>query len=104
MTNIESKTSRELVAKAKPKVKEPPMYRVLLLNDHYTTMEFVVQILEQVFNRTPAEAQQIMLTVHQRGAGTAGVYTKEIAETKIAIVHHLAEQNEFPLKCSMEPI
>lgn len=79
------------------------MYRVLLLNDDYTTMEFVVLVLESVFKKSPSEAQQIMLAVHQKGVGTAGVYTKEVAETKIAIVHHLARENEFPLRCQMEP-
>jgi len=82
---------------------EPPMYKVVLLNDNYTTMDFVVLILESVFRKSAEEAQQVMLSVHQKGAGVAGVYTREIAETKIAVVHHLAAQNEFPLKCAMEP-
>lgn len=79
------------------------MYRVILLNDDYTTMEFVVLILETVFKKSPTEAQEIMLAVHRKGKGTAGVYTKEVAETKVAIVHHLARENEYPLKCQMEP-
>lgn len=94
----------EVLTKEQLKTKEPPMYRVVLLNDHYTTMEFVVLILERVFNKTAGDAQQVMLAVHNQGRGTAGVYTKEVAETKIAITHQFARQNEFPLKCSMEPV
>lgn len=84
--------------------KEPEMYRVLLLNDDYTSMEFVVLVLETVFHRSHEEAQEVMIAVHRLGSGTAGVYTREIAETKIAIVHHLARQNEYPLRCDMEPV
>lgn len=80
------------------------MYKVVLLNDDYTTMEFVILILETIFHKGNEEAQQIMFAVHQKGAGIAGVYTKEIAETKTAIVHHLAKQNQFPLKCTIEPV
>ena len=84
-------------------VKEPPQYKVILLNDHYTTMEFVVAILEGVFHKSAAEAHQVMLAVHKAGAGTAGVYTKEVAETKVATVTHLARREGFPLQCVMEP-
>ena len=84
------------------KTKEPPLFKVLLHNDDYTTMEFVVSILENVFNKTTQEATRIMLHVHNDGVGIAGVYTKEICETKITIVHGLAKKNEFPLRCSME--
>jgi ATP-dependent Clp protease adaptor protein ClpS len=86
------------------KVKEPPMYNVLLHNDDYTSMEFVVLLLEKVFNKSTPEATRIMLNVHQQGIGVAGVYHKEIAETKVAIVHDLAQKNEYPLRCSMEKI
>ena len=79
------------------------MYKVLLLNDHYTTMEFVVMVLEQVFHKTADEATQIMLAVHQAGKGVAGLYPKEVAETKVAIVRHLARKDGFPLQCVMEP-
>ncbi len=78
------------------------MYKVLLHNDDYTTMEFVVIVLEKIFQRTTAEATRIMLNVHHQGVGVAGVYTREIAETKIAVVHDLAARNEYPLRCSME--
>lgn len=81
---------------------EPPQFRVLLHNDNYTTMDFVVQVLEAVFNKSPSEATQIMLHVHNQGIGVCGVYSSEIAETKVAMVHHLAREHKFPLKCSME--
>jgi ATP-dependent Clp protease adaptor protein ClpS len=82
--------------------KEPPMYRVLLLNDDYTTMQFVVEVLIYVFQKTAEEATEVMLNVHKQGAGVCGVYTYEIAETKVGTVHKLAEENGFPLKCTME--
>ncbi|MDR0476541.1 MAG: ATP-dependent Clp protease adapter ClpS [Desulfobulbaceae bacterium] len=81
---------------------EPPLYKVLLHNDDYTSMEFVVAILERIFQKNHEEATRIMLNVHQQGVGVAGVYTKDICETKIAVVHDLARRNEFPLRCSME--
>jgi ATP-dependent Clp protease adaptor protein ClpS len=83
-------------------VKEPPMYRVILLNDDYTTMEFVVEILMFVFNKAPEEATRIMLNVHKRGIGVCGVYIYEVAETKVESVHTLAREKGFPLKCIME--
>jgi ATP-dependent Clp protease adaptor protein ClpS len=82
--------------------RKPPLYRVFLLNDDYTTMDFVIRVLETIFHKSPAEAAQVMLRVHRKGIGLAGIYTREIAETKIASVHSLAEQNEFPLKCVMD--
>ena len=88
----------------KEKIQEPPLYRVLLHNDDYTTMEFVVMILETVFHKNSTDATRIMLNVHQQGTGIAGVYTREIADTKINVVHDLARRNEFPLRCSMERI
>jgi ATP-dependent Clp protease adaptor protein ClpS len=81
---------------------EPRMFRVLLHNDHYTTMEFVVEILESVFNKNAPEATRIMLNVHKQGIGVCGVFPAEVAETKVAIVHHLASRRNFPLRCSME--
>ena len=83
-------------------IQEPPRYKVLLHNDDYTSMEFVVKILETVFRRSQQEATRIMLNVHEKGVGVAGIYTKEISETKIALVHDIARKNEFPLRCSME--
>ena len=81
---------------------EPPMYKVLLHNDHYTTMEFVVEILERVFRKPRGEATRIMLSVHNEGVGVCGIYTAEVAETKIDIVHTLARKEGFPLRCSTE--
>ena len=104
MGNTDSKEQGEVLTREEIKTKEPPMYRVILLNDDYTTMEFVVLVLQTVFHKSLDEATQVMLAVHQKGAGTAGVYTKEVAETKLAIVHHLARENEFPLRCDMEPV
>ncbi len=88
---------------AKPKLKKPPLYRVILLNDDYTTMEFVVRVLQLIFHHDEERAAQIMLHVHQRGAGICGVYTREIAETKVEQVIEFAKQNEHPLQCTMEP-
>ena len=83
-------------------IKEPPMYKVLLHNDHYTTMEFVVEILMYVFHKPIEFATQIMLNVHKNGVGVCGSYTYEVAETKVDTVHLLAKDKGFPLKCSME--
>lgn len=91
-----------VVTESERQVKLPPMYKVLLHNDDYTTMEFVVQVLQGVFHKTPADATQIMLHIHRNGIGVAGVYTHEVAETKMAIVESMARQHEFPLKCTME--
>lgn len=84
------------------KLKKPKLYKVLLHNDDYTTMEFVVYILQSVFHRSETDAVQIMLHVHKNGIGVAGVYTYEVAETHVAQVDGLARQHEFPLRCSME--
>lgn len=83
-------------------IREPKMYKVLLHNDDYTTMEFVVMVLEQIFRKNTAEANQVMLNVHQKGCGICGIFSYDIAETKVITVHTLAEKNEFPLKCSIE--
>lgn len=93
-----------VVTESDKKLAPPPMYKVLLHNDDYTTMEFVVQILEGVFHRSHTEATQIMLHIHRNGIGVAGVYTYEVAETKVAVVEALAKQNEYPLKCTMEEV
>jgi ATP-dependent Clp protease adaptor protein ClpS len=86
----------------RPLTKEPKRYRVLLLNDDFTTMEFVVHILETIFLKTPSEATQIMLQVHKLGTGVAGIFSKQIAEAKIDQVHTQAQNEGFPLKCLME--
>ncbi|HSV97097.1 MAG TPA: ATP-dependent Clp protease adapter ClpS [Spirochaetota bacterium] len=83
-------------------VREPKMYRVILHNDHYTTMDFVVEVLVSVFRKPAAEATKIMMDVHRRGRGMCGVFTYDIAATKVTQVHSMARAREFPLKCSME--
>jgi len=84
-------------------IKPPRMYRVLMHNDDYTTMEFVVAVLVTVFKKTPEDAVDIMLNVHQKGVGTCGVFTADVAETKISTVHSRARDAGYPLRCSMEP-
>jgi len=84
------------------KLKQPKMYKVLLLNDDYTTMEFVVYVLQSIFQRPETEAVQIMLHVHRKGIGVAGVYPHEIAETRVAQVEALAREHEYPLRCRLE--
>jgi ATP-dependent Clp protease adaptor protein ClpS len=83
-------------------LEEPPMYRVLLLNDDYTTMDFVVEVLRQVFHKSEEEATRIMLNVHNQGVGVCGFYPMEIAETKVDMVDSLSRERGFPLKCTME--
>lgn len=90
------------VEEAPPQLKRPPLYRVILLNDDYTPMEFVVRVLEKVFGLDRSTATRIMLEVHTKGKGVCGVYTYEIAETKVAQVTGLAQQNQHPLLCTME--
>ena len=91
-----------LLVKPKPKTKKPSMYKVLLLNDDYTPMEFVVHILENYFNTSRQEAPDIMLHVHRRGVGVCGIFTYEVAETKVAQVMDFARANEQPLQYTME--
>ena len=91
-----------VVVKAKPKTKKPAMYRVLILNDDYTPMEFVVHILERFFNKSREEATRVMLHVHKRGVGVCGVFTYEIAETKVQQVMDFARQHQHPLQCTLE--
>ena len=97
------KTEGEVVTKTKKLTKEPPRYKVLLHNDDYTTMEFVVSLLMTVFHHDQQSAYEIMMRVHKTGIGVAGVYTREIAETKVARSVQLARKYEFPLECTMEP-
>ena len=91
-----------VVTSTKPKLQKPSMYKVLLLNDDYTPMEFVVYVLEAIFNKNRDEATQVMLHVHQNGVGLCGVYTYEVAETKVAQVVDSARRNQHPLQCTME--
>lgn len=91
-----------LVAEPKTQTARPPFYKVVLLNDDYTPMEFVVHVLEKIFRKPQDEAVQIMLQVHHSGAGICGVFTRDVAETKVEQVVHVARQNEHPLQCVME--
>ena len=95
-------TSTGVVVKAKPKTKKPSMYKVLMLNDDYTPMEFVVHILERFFQKSREEATRIMMHVHRRGVGVCGVYTYEVAETKVTQVMDFARRHQHPLQCTME--
>jgi ATP-dependent Clp protease adaptor protein ClpS len=99
---VREHTGQSTQEKTGQELKRPPLYRVFLLNDDYTTMDFVVFVLEKVFHKPAVEATQIMLHVHKNGRGLAGVYAKEIAETKVNDVLTLAREHEFPLRCSME--
>jgi ATP-dependent Clp protease adaptor protein ClpS len=91
-----------VVVKARPKTRKPAMYKVLMLNDDYTPMEFVVHVLERFFQKSREEATRIMLHVHRRGVGVCGVYTYEVAEFKVTQVMDLARQNQHPLQCTIE--
>lgn len=99
-----SEKKGSVATRDRTQVREPSLYKVLLHNDDYTSMEFVVAILENVFGKNTAEASKIMMNVHQEGVGVAGIYTREICETKVAIVHELARQSEYPLRCSFEQV
>ena len=92
-----------MVAEPKAKTKRPPLYKVILLNDDYTPMDFVVMVLEQIFRRPHADALNVMLEVHQKGAGLAGIYTRDVAETKVDQVIEYARINDYPLQCTLEP-
>ncbi|MGD2269377.1 MAG: ATP-dependent Clp protease adapter ClpS [Desulfobacterales bacterium] len=102
MSEYNPEAEGEIISETDKEVTEPPMYKVLLINDDYTTMEFVVEILVHVFHKSIEEATQIMLNVHRAGFGLCGVYPYEVAETKVDTVHALAKEAGFPLKCTME--
>jgi ATP-dependent Clp protease adaptor protein ClpS len=104
MSEIEFENQGEVIDETLDDLREPPRYRVLLHNDHYTTMEFVVEILIEVFHHSQAAAEDIMLQVHRLGIGCCGEYDREIAESKVAEVTRRASDAGFPLRCSMEKI
>ena len=98
----DSKFDSGTVTKTRPKTKRPSLYRVLLLNDDYTPMEFVVLVLQDVFNKSREDAMRIMLHVHNQGVGECGIYPFEVAETKVTRVMDTARKNQHPLQCVME--
>ena len=102
MDGVNGKPGGEVAEKSLPEVKPPELYQVLLHNDDYTTMDFVVEVLETIFSKSPSEASLIMMHVHINGIGHCGAYPYEIAETKVALVHELARSSGFPLRASLE--
>ena len=102
MSKTRTPHESDVAVSERTRVKPPKQYKVVLLNDDYTSMEFVVEILETVFMKSPSEAVQIMLHVHKMGRGVAGVFTKQIAEAKIEVVHQRAQAEGFPLRSVME--
>jgi ATP-dependent Clp protease adaptor protein ClpS len=102
MAGTERQTGEEVLERTRQETKKPELFKVLLLNDDYTTMDFVVEILENVFNKAPAEAYRIMMAVHTQGQGLCGVYPFEVAETKVATVVELARGQGFPLRATIE--
>ena len=102
MSEYSPEIEEEVTSEIRDEVEEPPMYKVLLHNDDYTTMEFVVEILMLVFNKPSDEAVLIMLNVHHKGIGICGIYPYEVSETKVNTVHALAREMSYPLKCTME--
>ena len=102
MPNRDLQHDDAVLTESKQKLQKPPLFKVLLHNDNYTTMDFVVFVLMHVFNRSETDSIQIMLQVHNQGIGIAGVFTYEVAETKVARVTALARENEYPLLCTLE--
>jgi ATP-dependent Clp protease adaptor protein ClpS len=103
MSDTGRQTGGEVLERTKQETKKPELFKVLLLNDDYTTMDFVVDVLETIFHKPPAEAYRIMMAVHTQGKGLCGVYPFEVAETKVASVIERARENGFPLLAAMEP-
>jgi ATP-dependent Clp protease adaptor protein ClpS len=103
MAETDKQAGGEVLERTKQETKKPELFKVLLLNDDYTTMDFVVEILESVFHKQPAEAFRIMMMVHTQGKGLCGVYPFEVAETKVETVVERAREHGFPLRAAMEP-
>jgi ATP-dependent Clp protease adaptor protein ClpS len=102
--NLDDDIGTGVATKTRPKTKKPSMYRVLMLNDDYTPMEFVVMVLQRFFNKSTDEATQIMLHVHQKGIGVCGIYPYDVAETKVVQVLDYARKHHHPLQCTMEKV
>jgi len=103
MAGTDRQTDGEVLERTRQETKKPELFKVLLLNDDYTTMDFVVEVLESIFNKSPADAFRIMMAVHTQGKGLCGVYPHEVAETKVETVMERARENGFPLRAAMEP-
>jgi ATP-dependent Clp protease adaptor protein ClpS len=102
MADADRKTGDQVLERTKPKVKKPELFKVLLHNDDYTTMQFVIEVLEGIFHKSPAEAHRIMMHVHTQGHGVCGAHPYEVAETKVGLVHDSARSQGFPLRASLE--
>ena len=102
MADQAPRTTGDVLEKTKEQLKQPEQWRVLLLNDDYTPMDFVVEVLESIFQKSPAEAFRVMMQVHVQGSGVAGIYTHDIAETKVATVIELAQDAGYPLQAAMD--
>lgn len=103
MADFENDKDSDVVTRTRSKTRKPQLFKVLLHNDNYTSMEFVIEILEEIFHMQPAVATQVMLKIHREGQGVAGVFTKDIAETKVDQVEDRAIECGYPLLCTMEP-
>ena len=103
MSGGKNETDGQVLERTRQETKKPELYKVLLINDDYTTMDFVIQVLEEVFHKGPAEAYRIMMMVHTQGKGLCGMYPHEVAETKVATVIEMARSVGFPLLAAMEP-
>ena len=103
MADTNRQTEGEVLERTREQLKKPELFKVLLLNDDYTTMDFVIEVLETIFHKQPAEAYRIMMMVHTQGKGLCGVYPFEVAETKVASVVDRARDSGFPLRAAMEP-
>jgi ATP-dependent Clp protease adaptor protein ClpS len=102
MADVTRQPGGEVLERTRPKLKEPELFRVILHNDDYTTMQFVIDVLEDIFSKSPAEAFRVMMHVHTRGQGVCGSYPHEVAETKVSLVHDRAQDAGYPLRASME--
>ena len=100
--STEEDPSQEILVETRPKTKRPPLYKVMLLNDDFTPMEFVVLVLERFFSKNPTQAFEIMLTVHKKGLAMVGVFSHEVAETKVSQVMDFSRRHQHPLQCTME--
>jgi ATP-dependent Clp protease adaptor protein ClpS len=100
--SAEEDSSQEILVETRPKTKRPPLYKVMLLNDDFTPMEFVVLVLERFFSKNPTQAFEIMLTVHKKGLAMVGIFSHEVAETKVSQVMDFSRRHQHPLQCTME--